>query len=1047
MPAIRDKSWSFESTTTDAGITIPMCAYEQNDLLIVFAVGDTGTPTWTAPSGYTQLFARNNTTSNVCFFKIATSSESDPVVGSTVNETYNGCVISIRDIDTNTPFYTTSYASYLTSNQDSTAPLGNGTITGIGQSFTGTGGIIATAKFYLSKTGSPTGNITAKLYAHSGTFGTSSIPTGSALATSNTISAESLTGSLVFTEFKFPSAWATLTNATNYVITVEYSGGDGSNYVNVGYDGSSPSHGGNYSENTGIWAANSGRDVIFEVRRFDYNEASQTGASRVNMPTITTERDNTLLIYAISASVAAAPTFLEGPVHHLTGGDGAAESIGVGWGYKRTAGTTSSAVYANSYASGNGMRAVLGINPPSSGATIIPPYVVTDNCSLLDLLHGVTAYNGNTAFAATADTNFGTSFDGITANDATTAAIGDVGIYSFHSMAGATNATTTGQISGAELVFSVGNRPNIGTKNVLCHIRPATPLQSQRFTNISSNRGAWFGVRSGTAADYKIWRVHAIDAPWAPTVHVPVIINSGAGNTKASNGSLNTSSILALGFWHGGITGSNTCQIGWGMAWLMDNTIIAGGNSTQPLTIEDIVNTIAIGSRQICKERYSAILQGAKQLLLLQDLQIGDGGTNEVYLGLDSTAIEFPSQFNTSTKKINYNSTDNAIGITYYAGSSDTIIHRNSVISSPSRYKWGLHASSSTSATYDFSGLSVIGAGTISIARAIIISELTINDYTTIDASNINLDTCTILNPPTANDSLTTNGSTFIENSFINVTTITAGNRLCSITNPEIFENTSFTGSVNSGHSMRITSTGTYDFIGNTFTGFGPVKRSFDTQTGINGTTDVVTLDATHNYSTGNPIYYQKHGGSNAIGLTNSTLYYVRSIASNQLSFYPTQTDANNDTNKIDLTAAGSSETHWIYSAGSAIYNDSGGLITINVSGDGNTPSIRNSESSSTTVNNTVTITVTVLDKNNNPIQNASVYIQAATGPFNDNSHIIRELTNVSGIATESYAYISDTSVIIRVRKKGKINIDTAGTITVNGLSATVIMSDDLNIE
>lgn len=820
MPAIRDSSWAFESTTTDAGITIPMCAYAQNDLLIVLAMADTGAPTWTAPTGFTTLFTRNNTTPNICFIKIATASEADPVVAAVGNETYNGCVISIRDVDTASPLPSTNVASYSESNQDSTVALGNGTNTGIGQSFTATAGLLSKARFYLSKTGSPTGNITAKLYAHSGTLGVNSVPTGAALATSNTVAASSLTGSLTLTDFYFPSTWFTLVNATNYVVTVEYNGGDGSNFVNVGYDGSAPTHGGNYSVNTGTWAADVLRDVCFYVQRFNYTEAATAGGARLNQSTTTTDRDNSLIIHWVSSSAVQMPAYCEGPVNHLTGGDGAAESMGVGWSYLKTAGTSSSAIFSNSYATGSGVLASIAVQPPLTGATIIPPYLVTDNCALLDLMHGTTAYNGNTAFAATADTNFGTGpFSSITANDATVAAITDVGLLSFHSMAGTTNATTTGQISGAETVFSVGNRPNVGTKNILCHIRPATPLQSQRFTNVSSGRGAWFGMRSNTTgtSDHKIWQVHAIDAPWAPTVHVPVVINSGAGNTKDNAGTLSTSAITAFGFWHGGITGTNTCQMGWGMLWSMDSIVLCGGNSTEPITIPGIVKVTAVPG----KERYSAILQGVNQMLLIEDLQIGNGGTNPTYLNLDSTAIEFPSQYNSTTKNINYNSTDNVIGLTYYAGSSDTIIHKDSIISSPSRYKWGLHASSSTSATYNFSGLAVIGAGTITLNRAITITGLTINNYSTLNVSDANLDQCVITSPPSTNDSITTNTSTVIERSTISVTTVSSGNRWCSTTTPVIFENNAFTGSGSAGHAIRITSAGTYSFVGNTFTSFG----------------------------------------------------------------------------------------------------------------------------------------------------------------------------------------------------------------------------------
>jgi hypothetical protein len=158
----------------------------------------------------------------------------------------------------------TTADSYSDTNQDSTQALGNGTIVGIGQSITGNGGVLSRARFDLSKTLAPTGNVVAKVYAHSGTFGTSSVPTGAALATSENVDVSDLTTTLTLTDFEFKDEF-TLVNTTKYVITLEYSGGDGSNYVNVGTDTSSPSHGGNFSTSTGTWSAVAGTDAVFFV--------------------------------------------------------------------------------------------------------------------------------------------------------------------------------------------------------------------------------------------------------------------------------------------------------------------------------------------------------------------------------------------------------------------------------------------------------------------------------------------------------------------------------------------------------------------------------------------------------------------------------------------------------------------------------------------------------------------------------------------------------------------------------------------------------------
>jgi hypothetical protein len=139
----------------------------------------------------------------------------------------------------------------------------------VGQSFTGDGGNLSTCKFYLVKSAfnSPTGNVYAYVYAHTGTFGTSSLPTGSALATSGAVDVSTLSTDISLVTFTFSGDdKITLTNGTKYVVTVGY-GGEVS--VNVGIDFSSPTHGGNivYYQG-GEWLYDID-DAIFYVYRDD----------------------------------------------------------------------------------------------------------------------------------------------------------------------------------------------------------------------------------------------------------------------------------------------------------------------------------------------------------------------------------------------------------------------------------------------------------------------------------------------------------------------------------------------------------------------------------------------------------------------------------------------------------------------------------------------------------------------------------------------------------------------------------------------------------
>lgn len=628
MPFIRDFASAYESSTAEGGITIPICNYQQNDLLLVFAEGDTGAGTWGC-SGYTQLYARNATSSFICYYKIAGASESDVVVTNTIAETYNGCVIAIGDVDTTYPF------------------------------------------------GNPA----------------------------------------------------------------------------------------QFTETTG-------------------------SGTRFTMPQVTTQRNNSLIIYhAGSSGNNAGIHFVEGPLHELLISDGAAEGQGVGWMLQAASGVSSASIYCDSPVS-TVVKAAICINPPSGGATVIPPYCVSDASQYLDPNSAAVNFDSNTYMAATADTNFGTSIASKTCNDATVAIAADIGVNSFHGMQGLTNAVTAGQISGACLVLAAA-RYNVGTRNVLAHFRHPTPANNQRLSNIGSGRGVWMGLRSGATAaqNWKVWQVHGSDVPIVAGNIQPLVVNCGNTDTIATNGTLVNSDVRYVGFWTGGL-GILTQQTCIGPIWALDTVVLAGGSTGNPLGITEIVDVAARA-----KERLSSIQQGAKQMLCLQLIQFGDGGTNLVDINLDSTAIEFPSRKNAANKVVNYNGIDNSVGFIYYPGPQDSIIHKNSIISSANKFRWGLHASASTSASYDFSGLVIIGAGTVTLKSGITFDGITFQSC----------------------DEIAAIGATIVNCSFKSTTGAGALNIATSAEMDEV-TNTTFSGNA---YGIRLTSVSAamYAFTGIQFSG------------------------------------------------------------------------------------------------------------------------------------------------------------------------------------------------------------------------------------
>lgn len=87
---------------------------------------------------------------------------------------------------------------------------------------------ITSIKFYLQKVGSPTGNLTAKIYASNGT-----IPTGSAIITSSAVDVTTISSSYSLITFNVTTDTLIYTG-NNYVVAIESDSVQSINYINVG---------------------------------------------------------------------------------------------------------------------------------------------------------------------------------------------------------------------------------------------------------------------------------------------------------------------------------------------------------------------------------------------------------------------------------------------------------------------------------------------------------------------------------------------------------------------------------------------------------------------------------------------------------------------------------------------------------------------------------------------------------------------------------------------------------------------------------------------
>lgn len=158
---------------------------------------------------------------------------------------------------------------YPESNYNIDEYLYNGSNTAWGQSFTcSSETTLYSAKFYVKKIGWPGGYAYAKLYGLTGTYGTTSKPIGSAVATSDPYLADNIPTYLSLIEFTFSDANQITLYPGYYGVSIEFSGGSSASVcLKVGEDVTSSTHSGNnFRYYNGSWLnGSSGRDMLFYV--------------------------------------------------------------------------------------------------------------------------------------------------------------------------------------------------------------------------------------------------------------------------------------------------------------------------------------------------------------------------------------------------------------------------------------------------------------------------------------------------------------------------------------------------------------------------------------------------------------------------------------------------------------------------------------------------------------------------------------------------------------------------------------------------------------
>ena len=85
----------------------------------------------------------------------------------------------------------------------------------------------------------------------------------------------------------------------------------------------------------------------------------------------------------------------------------------------------------------------------------------------------------------------------------------------------------------------------------------------------------------------------------------------------------------------------------------------------------------------------------------------------------------------------------------------------------------------------------------------------------------------------------------------------------------------------------------------------------YQNSTWVNASTDTITFPENHDFATGDNITYNS---ADALGgLTDGEEYYIRAVSDNSITLHPTENDAKNNTNKIDITSNKNSTGFFTY--------------------------------------------------------------------------------------------------------------------------------------
>lgn len=471
------------------------------------------------------------------------------------------------------------------------------------------------------------------------------------------------------------------------------------------------------------------KDCVTTGTPFNAQSSTNSGtatASQFNSVAITTTVADSLIIYAHALDGSVPQVHSDPGVHHLISSDATGTTANtsshssVSWYIQRSIGSTPTPGWTANAAAVRTNHTIAFTN--KAGGRI--PAYVDDVTSPGTVLHPGLYIGTLNNTVVTTTFNTSTAINGKTVGTSTATLGADFGINSYSNALGRTAAISAANtLAGYQITFTGGR--NLSTGIVMGALIAGTPKMGT-FGLGSIAQGGYI-VRLGSSGT--AWNAYQVAAKnTAVTTEGRYVFAIQPGYTGSTYGAtqgtaVNTPAVTFMQF-------LLNCPGFATNVYLSDLTqvftqVVAGGDANFPVDAD--------GLAEIGRSFRIPVLQkvGAA-VLCFAPVQIGGG--DQVYFSINAGAIQFPRRYNPDAKEVAYHAVDNFAGISFGAKAGDSVMLTNSVITSPTPYRFEILSTATSEAAWDFGGTTIVNAA-VTLRPVTVFDSMTFNALTSF-ASN-----------------------------------------------------------------------------------------------------------------------------------------------------------------------------------------------------------------------------------------------------------------------------------------------------------------------